>query len=131
MSDSLRLPGLQPTRLLRPWDFPGKSTGVGCHCTLNVNVRKGVGYQVGRQAVHHSSQIFLPSKKGVGASLLLLSPCWRAQREYTTHLYPGASCAPGPPGHFSSSLVSYLAPTPVKCPWRQNALLSLTNSELL
>ena len=20
------------TRLLRPWDFPGKSTGVGCHC---------------------------------------------------------------------------------------------------
>ena len=25
---------LQPTRLLRPWDFPGKSTGVGCHCLL-------------------------------------------------------------------------------------------------
>ena len=32
MSDSLRPCGLQPTRLLRPWDFPGKSTGVGCHC---------------------------------------------------------------------------------------------------
>ena len=28
--------GLQPTRLLRPWDFPGKSTGVGCHCLLRV-----------------------------------------------------------------------------------------------
>ena len=26
--------GLQPTRLLRPWDFPGKSTGVRCHCLL-------------------------------------------------------------------------------------------------
>ena len=25
---------LQPTRLLHPWDFPGKSTGVGCHCFL-------------------------------------------------------------------------------------------------
>ena len=25
---------LQPTRLLRPWDFPGKSTGVGRHCLL-------------------------------------------------------------------------------------------------
>ena len=25
-----------PTRLLRPWDFPGKSTGVGCHCFLHV-----------------------------------------------------------------------------------------------
>ena len=24
--------GLQPTRLLHPWHFPGKSTGVGCHC---------------------------------------------------------------------------------------------------
>ena len=28
--------GLQPTRLLCPWDFPGKSTGVGCHCLLQL-----------------------------------------------------------------------------------------------
>ena len=34
MSDSLRPHGLLPTRLLRPWDFLGKSTGVGCHCLL-------------------------------------------------------------------------------------------------
>ena len=34
MSDSSRPHGLQPTRLLCPWDFPGKSTGVGCHCLL-------------------------------------------------------------------------------------------------
>ena len=34
MSDSSRPCGLQPTRLLRPWDFPGRSTGVGCHCLL-------------------------------------------------------------------------------------------------
>ena len=26
--------GLQPTRLLHPWDFPGKSTGVGCRLWL-------------------------------------------------------------------------------------------------
>ena len=25
---------MQPSRLLHPWDFPGKSTGVGCHCLL-------------------------------------------------------------------------------------------------
>ena len=25
---------LQPTRLLRPWDFPGKDAGVGCHFLL-------------------------------------------------------------------------------------------------
>ena len=36
MSDSLRPHELQPTRLLRPWDFPGKSTGVGCHCLLRI-----------------------------------------------------------------------------------------------
>ena len=34
MSDPLRPRGLQPTRLLRPWDFPGKSTGVGFHFLL-------------------------------------------------------------------------------------------------
>ena len=34
MSDSLRPHGLWPSRLLCPWDFPGKSTGVGCHCLL-------------------------------------------------------------------------------------------------
>ena len=34
VSDSSRPHGLQPTRLLHPWDFPGKSTGVGCHCLL-------------------------------------------------------------------------------------------------
>ena len=35
VSDSWRPQGLQPTRLLHPWDFPGKSTGVGCHCLLH------------------------------------------------------------------------------------------------
>ena len=30
----LRPHGLQPTRFLRPWDFPGKSIGVGCHLVL-------------------------------------------------------------------------------------------------
>ena len=29
--DSLRPHRLQPTRLLCPWDFPSKDTGVGCH----------------------------------------------------------------------------------------------------
>ena len=37
VSDSLRPHGLQPTRLLHLWDFPGKSTRVGCHCLLHFN----------------------------------------------------------------------------------------------
>ena len=38
VSDSSRPHGLQPTRLLGPWDFPGKSTGVECHCLLRGSV---------------------------------------------------------------------------------------------
>ena len=34
VSDSVRPHGLQPTRLLHPWDSPGKNTGVGCHSLL-------------------------------------------------------------------------------------------------
>ena len=36
VSDSQRPHELQPTRLLRPCDFPGKSTGVGCHCLHHI-----------------------------------------------------------------------------------------------
>ena len=36
VSDSLWSHGLQPTGLLRPWDSPGKSTGVGYHCLLQL-----------------------------------------------------------------------------------------------
>ena len=42
----LATPWLQPTRLLRPWDFPGKSTGVGCHCLL-------------RALISHASKVML------------------------------------------------------------------------
>ena len=34
MSDSVRPHRRQPTRLPRPWDFPGRSTAVGCHFLL-------------------------------------------------------------------------------------------------
>ena len=34
MSESVRPHRRQPTRLPRPWDSPGKNTGVGCHFLL-------------------------------------------------------------------------------------------------
>ena len=34
MSNSVRPHRRQPTRLPRPWDSPGKNTGVGCHLLL-------------------------------------------------------------------------------------------------
>ena len=40
MSNSVRPHRQQPTRLPRPWDFPGKNTGVGCHFLLqNMKVK--------------------------------------------------------------------------------------------
>ena len=37
MSDSMQPHRWQPTRLPFPWDSPGKSTGVGCHCLLRTH----------------------------------------------------------------------------------------------
>ena len=34
LSDSVRPHRRKPTRLPRPWDSPGKNTGVGCHFLL-------------------------------------------------------------------------------------------------
>ena len=40
MFDSVRPHRRQPTRLSRPWDSPGKNTGVGCHFLLQcMNVK--------------------------------------------------------------------------------------------
>ena len=48
---------VQPSRLLRPWDFPGKSTGVGFHCLLQ-NYQLGNIYRIPRKGfskLHHST----------------------------------------------------------------------------
>ena len=37
LSDSLQPHGLWPTKLLCPWNSPGKSTAVGCHFLLQGN----------------------------------------------------------------------------------------------
>ena len=60
VSDSSRPHGLQPTRLLRPWDFPGKSTGVGCHCLL----RDGPYLKIIKTVyVKHTANIILNKEK--------------------------------------------------------------------
>ena len=38
VSNFLQLYGLQPARLLSPWDSPGKNTGVGCHSLLQADL---------------------------------------------------------------------------------------------
>ena len=34
VSDSLKPHGLEPAKLLCPWDFPDRNTGLGCHFVL-------------------------------------------------------------------------------------------------
>ena len=42
VSDSVQHHRWQPTRLSRPWDSPGKNTGVGCHFLLQcMKVKSG------------------------------------------------------------------------------------------
>ena len=60
MSDPQWPHGLQPSRLLHSWDFPGKSTGVGCHCLL------------WRQCIKVFTNIRLMSKQWVEYKIRLL-----------------------------------------------------------
>ena len=52
--------GLQPTRLLHPWDFPGKSPGVGCHCLLQFH-RHAIGISGYSQGLLFFASSFPPS----------------------------------------------------------------------
>ena len=86
MSDSVRHHGLQPTRLLHPWDSPGENTGVGCHFLLQcVKVKSlsrvrllatpwTVAYQappsMGFSSQQYWSGVPLPSPKMKTSSLL-------------------------------------------------------------
>ena len=50
VSDSVRPHRWQPTRLLCPWDSPGKNTGVGCHFLLQ-NYNIGLPQFLGEQKI--------------------------------------------------------------------------------
>ena len=55
LTDSVRPDGPQLARLLHPWDFPGKSTGVVCPCllqlqALSVTVIKPIFQMMGTEA---------------------------------------------------------------------------------
>ena len=57
--------GLQPTMLLRPWDSPGKNTGVGCHFLLQAifpTQGSNPGLPRCRQTLYHLSHQGSPSK---------------------------------------------------------------------
>ena len=72
--------GLQPTRLLCPWDFPGKNTGVGCHflfqgifLTQGLNsylLQEIMHWQAGSLPLSHLGSPKKKNGKGRGNSLV-------------------------------------------------------------
>ena len=60
--------GLYPARVLCPWNFLGKSTGVGCHSLL----QEIFPTQRSNPGLLHCRQIFLPSEP-LGSYLTLLA----------------------------------------------------------
>ena len=77
VSDSLRPCGLLPTRLLCPWDSPGKNTGIGCHFLLQ-GIFPTQGLNLGilhcRQMLYPLSHQGSPSGKPI--------ECIKEQRHY-------------------------------------------------
>ena len=68
MSNSLQPHGLQPTRLLCPWNSPGKNTGMGCH-SLHQGILLTQGSNLGllhcRQIVYPLSHQGSPTYHGI------------------------------------------------------------------
>ena len=58
MSDSVRPYRWQLTRLPCPWDSPGKSTGVGCHCLLQMVDYYGIKQENVQNTYHELLKIF-------------------------------------------------------------------------
>ena len=92
---TLVTPWAEPTRLLCPSDFPGKSTGVGCHCLLRTVALAKIKLRQERQThvknLHQfllSEIITFPKVEGVqcnqvvpkwmilGYEVMLGTQCW-------------------------------------------------------
>ena len=90
VSDSLGFRGLQPARLLCPWNLPGEKTGVGSHSLLQgIFLTQGskpglllcrqILYPLSHQGSHlnsnEQSPFFDPGWPELGSSVLLVSSC--------------------------------------------------------
>ena len=89
--------GLQPTRLLCPWDFPVKSTGVGC-CALLQGIVSTQGWNPHFLHLHWevgSLPVAPPGKRGMTALSCISShsaiPLASAQQSP----WPSSSSSPG------------------------------------
>ena len=102
MSDSLRPQGLQPTRPLRPWDVPGRSTGVGCHHQLLLLLSRFSRVRLCATQRWQPTRLFCPwdspgKNTGVGCHFLLQSMRVKSESEVAQScltLYDPMDCSP-------------------------------------
>ena len=86
VSDSLRPHGLESTRLLCTWNFPGKNTGMGCHFLLQ-QIFLTQGSDLHLLCLLHCRQILYPSShQGIerirwGQNKVLLYDVWKSQTQ--------------------------------------------------
>ena len=73
VSNSSRPHGLQPTRLLCPWDFPGKSTGVGCHCLLRLDHKGNANHTTRTHCCLHTRMTTIKKKNNWPSDCI---KCW-------------------------------------------------------
>ena len=102
-SDPPRPHGLQPSGLLHPWDFPGKSTGVGCHCLLRLVAQScptlcnSMGCSPPNSSVHGISQVRILEGVAISFSRGSSWPRDRTCKSPTRDLQPD-SFSSEPPG---------------------------------
>ena len=107
MSDSLRPHGLQPTRLLCPWDFPGSSTGVDCHFLLQ-GIFLTQGLNPGLPYCRHT--LYRLSHQGSHNTVSILHTwtyMFLSKYDYASFV----TCTPGPWAHASECVCTQLYPT--------------------
>ena len=108
--------GLQPTRLLRPWDFLGKSTGVGCHWSHYFmanrwgNSGNSDRLYFGGLRQRQPTPVLLPGKSNGWRSLVGCSPWGLEESDTTERLH----------FHFSLSCIGEGNGNPLQCSCLEN-----------
>ena len=95
MSDSLQRHGLQPIRLLCPWDSPGKNTGAGCHALLQgifLTQGSNSGLLHCRQILYHMSHQGSPYNPTI--PLLGMSSEENKNTNSKRYIHPHFYCSP-------------------------------------
>ena len=94
-------------RLLCPWKFPGKNTGVGCHFLLQgIFPTQGLNLCL----LYWQSDSLLLRKSHGWRSLVACSPWGREESDMTEQL----------PFHFSLSCIGEGNGNPLQCSWLEN-----------